>query len=754
MMDTIATSRQLLRRLRSLMARPESAQEKLNQIVVEVAAVLRAEVSSVYVRRKDGSLELFATQGLAADAVHRTRLQWGEGLVGRVARTARPVNVRDAPRHPDYVFRPETREQPFHAFLGVPVIREGNVIGVLTVQNRQPVSYSADTVEALETTAMLLAELLAADEMRDIIDPATDLRHDMPHIIPCQPIAEGLALGTVIFHEPRLVITERFSEDTRHQLDRLARGLDRLERELLRMMRRRDLATAGAHRDVLEAYAMIARDAGWHRRLREAVRSGLTAEAAVDRVQNENRARLHARPAPFLRDRLADLGDLSNRLLRILLGHPPAGRAADALPEDAILLAHTLGPAELLDYDHTRLRGLVLEETGPQSHVAIVARALGLAALGGAANVLSLAEPGDAVVVDALAGECHIRPRPNVITAFREKLAFRAQRQARYRALRHKPAQTRDGVPIKILMNAGLLVDLPQLEPSGASGIGLFRTELQFMISATFPRQDRQQEIYSAVLAAAGDRPVVFRTLDIGGDKLLPYLRHDKEQNPALGWRAVRMVLDRPALFRPQIRALLRAARGRELRLMLPMISDVAEFVEAREGITREQAFLAHHQHPLPSRVHVGAMIEVPSLLWQLDLLLPRVDFISVGTNDLLQFLFAADRGNTLVNKRFDPLNPAVLRALRQVVEAAERHRVPVTLCGDMAGDRVHALALIGLGFRAISMAPGAIGPVKEAILQVQAAELEKIVQAYLTTPDFDLRARLETLLSSQKVRV
>jgi len=498
---------------------------------------------------------------------------------------------------------------------------------------------------------------------------------------------------------------------------------------------------------------MFAHDHGWRRRLDEALITGLTAEAAVQRVRNDTRARMLRMPDQHSRDRLHDIDDLSNRLLRLLSGG--VGTAAmGSLPQDAIVIARTMGPAELLDYDRQRLRGLVLEEGGAASHVAIVARALGIAALTQVKGVLESVEPGDAAIVDAEGGELHVRPTQEVVSAYSDKVRFRARRQAQYAALRTVPSVTLDNQRVSLNINAGLLFDLPHLDQSGADGIGLFRTELQFMISATFPRLEQQTRLYKAILDAAADRPVVFRSLDVGGDKVLPYFRAAQEENPAIGWRAIRMALDRPALFRTQIRALLRAAAGRELRIMLPMITDVSEFIAARALIEREVLILKRHGRSEPKKLMVGAMIEVPALLWQLDALLPLADFASVGSNDLMQFLFAADRGNMRVSERFDALNPAGLKALKLIADAANRHEVPLTLCGEMAGRPLEAMTLVGLGFRSISMAPASVGPVKAMVLSLDAGNLARRLDELLDSRNTSLRDDLKRFAAEQGVQI
>jgi phosphotransferase system enzyme I (PtsP) len=470
-------------------------------------------------------------------------------------------------------------------------------------------------------------------------------------------------------------------------------------------------------------------------KLEEAVMTGLTAEAAVERVHSDIRARMLRQTDPYLRERLHDLEDLANRLLRLLLGHDHAP-SRESLPENAVLVARMMGPAALLDYDRKRLRGLVLEEGGPNSHVAIVARALGIAAVGEVPNATGVVDPGDAIIVDGSAGDVHIRPSSDLESAYVERVRLRARRQQQYLALRERPCVTKDGEAVTLLLNAGLVVDLPHISETGAAGIGLFRTEMQFMVASQFPRAGEQQQLYRAVLDAAADRPVTFRTLDIGGDKVLPYMRNVEEENPALGWRAIRLGLDRPGLLRSQVRALLRAAAGRELRIMFPMIAAVHEFDEAKSLVERELTHLRRHGHKLPDSVDIGTMVEVPSLLFQLDELLERVDFLSVGSNDLVQFFYAVDRGNSRVAGRFDDLSPPVLRALKMIADKAKQHGKPVTLCGELASFTLGAMALVGLGYRSLSLVPSAIGPVKAMLLELDAAKTELLVSALVTRAD------------------
>jgi phosphotransferase system enzyme I (PtsP) len=736
--------RLLLRRLREVMSEPVSAQARLDKIVILIASNMVAEVCSVYVLRADATLELFATEGLNREAVHLTTMRAGEGLVGLIAQRAEPLALSEAQAHPAFSYKPETGEEIYHSFLGVPILRGGNTLGVLVVQNRARRTYSEEEVEALNFTSMLLAEMIASGELQSIVRPGDDIALHRPIALSGAPISDGIGLGHVVLHEPRVVVKQLIAEDTNAELRRLEAAIEDMRANLNRLIDEGDVIGVGEHRDVLEAVRMVANDRGWMRRLREAIATGLTAEAAVESVQNDARARLQRQTDPYLRDRLHDLDDLANRLLHRLTGQSFVVDRA-SMPDNAILVARTMGPAVLLEYERARLRGLVLEEGGPTSHVAIVARALGIPAVGEVPNITDLVETGDAIIVDGTSGDVRVRPQADVENAYAEKARLRARRQEQYQKLRDVPALTKDGIEIKLHMNAGLLVDLPHVEETGAASIGLFRTELQFMLAARFPRMREQFDLYRTVLEAVPDRPVTFRTLDIGSDKVLPYMQKLEEENPALGWRAIRIGLDRPALLRLQLRALLRAAAGRGLRIMFPMVATCAEFDAAKQIVARELEYLKKHGYATPDVLELGVMIEVPSLLFELDAICARADFLSVGSNDLVQYLFAADRDNKRVADRFDVLSAPALRALGTIAGAGHAAGKSVTLCGEMGGKPLEALALAAIGYRSLSMSPASIGPVKATLIAADLAETEAFLTPLVGAHDgaHSLRAHL-----------
>ena len=745
--------RVLLRRMREAMARPEAAQARLDRIVSLIAANMVAEVCSIYVMRPNGGvLELFASEGLKPEAVHKSTLKVGEGLVGVIAHEAEPLSLSDAQSHPAFKYLPETGEEIYSSFLGVPILRHGVVTGVLVVQNRVQRSYTEEEEEALLTVAMVLAEVIATPDVQEVLLPAgtaaalTGSLH-----LTGEALVDGVALGHVVLHEPRIIVTSFIAEDVDAERERLDAAIDRLQAQVDELAQRSPGLGGADFEDILETVRMFARDRGWLRRLREAVATGLTAEAAVERVQSDTRARLARQADPYLRERLHDLDDLANRLLRILTGAQERASQSE-LPKDAIVVARTMGPAELLDYPSGSLRGLILESAGSTSHVAIVARAMGLATAGSVESISDLVEDGQEIILDGSSGDVHVRPSREVEAVYSEKVRLYAKRQEQYARLKDKPAVTLDGVPVSLNINAGLQVDLPHLEEAGAVGIGLFRTELQFMLARRFPRFGEQQRFYKAITDQAGDRPVVFRTLDIGSDKVLPYLNTLKEANPAIGWRAIRMALDRPALLRLQIRALISAAAGKQLNIMFPMITQTSEMVKARQMVARERDFLAARGQTLPVQIRMGAMMEVPALIWELDQLLPHTDFISVGSNDLLQFMFAADRLHPRLAGRYDSLAPSALKALDAIRDRCDAHGTPLTLCGEMAGRPLEAMALIALGYRSISMAPTSVGPVKQMLLHLDAGKAGAFIRDHLDDDVPSLREALVGFARQNKI--
>ncbi|TKW68530.1 MAG: phosphoenolpyruvate--protein phosphotransferase [Paracoccus denitrificans] len=718
-------SRQLLRRLRDTLAAPGGSQDRLDGITHHIADSMGTEVCSVYLFRDAETLELCATEGLKAEAVHMTRLRLGEGLVGRVARTGRHVNTANAPAEPGFRFMPETGEEVYSSFLGVPIQRVGEKLGVLVVQSREARQFTEDDVYGLEVVAMVLAEMAELGAFQGNASDSLPLAHRFPSFFRGTSGQEGAAEGRVWLHEPRVVVANPVGDDPVREKERLHEGVEVLRARVDALLADTDMGADGDHAEVLEAYRMFAHSRSWLRRMEEDIDLGLSAEAAVEKEQSQARARLEMAADPYLRDRLHDLDDLSNRLLRILTGQGTDTGAE--MPDNPILVARNIGPAELLDYGRT-LKGVVLEEGSVGSHAAIVARALAIPLVIHAARITSEALNGDAILVDGDVGSVHLRPEDSVAAAFRDKIAMQAEAQKRYLGLRDLPAVSTCGKRVELFMNAGLMADLPSMENSGAEGVGLFRTELQFLTRTRVPRRSELAALYTRVMEAAKGRQVVFRTLDIGSDKVLPYMKPQDEPNPAMGWRAIRVGLEKRGVLRMQLQALIRAAVGRPLHVMFPFISDPAEFDAAHKMLMEEIAREHSLGHPMPMDIRVGTMLETPSLAFAPVSFFRSCDFVSIGGNDLKQFFFAADRENERVRRRYDTLSEPFLALLDQIIARCDEAGVTLSFCGEDAGRPVEAVTFAALGITRLSMRPASIGPVKHLIRKISLTDLRDAI--------------------------
>ena len=742
---TETESRKLLRRLQASLAEAGAGQERLDRITHLIADSMGTEVCSIYLLRDSDTLELCATEGLAPEAVHVTRMRLGEGLVGRVARDARPINTPNAPAARGFRYMPETGEERYSSFLGVPIQRLGERLGVLVVQSKEARSYSEDELYALEVVAMVLAEMT---ELGAFVGEgeALSARHQSQVMIRGGVAQEGVTEGAVYLHEPRVVVTRPVADDPEAEQARLSDAIATLRQSVDQLLTRMDNDDS-EERQVLEAYRMFANSRSWIKRMQEDIARGLSAEAAVEKEQSAARARLETVPDAYLRERLQDLDDLSNRLLRILTGQ--GGDTGAEMPEHPILVARNIGPGELLDYGR-RLKGVVLEEGSVGSHAAIVARALAIPLIINAKRITTEALNGDPILVDGEQGIVHLRPEENVAKAFRDKIAMQAAAQERYASIRDKPAETLCGTRITLEMNAGLMADLPSLPSSGAEGVGLFRTELQFLTRNQVPRRGELAALYSRVMDAAGGKRVVFRTLDIGSDKVLPYMKRPEEPNPALGWRAIRVGLDKPGVMRMQLQALIRAAQGRPLSVMFPFVAQLEEFTEARDHLLREMDREAALGHILPKTLKIGAMLETPSLAFAPRQFFEMADFVSIGGNDLKQFFFAADRENEQVRRRYDTLNVSFLNFLEMIVTRCAETETDLSFCGEDAGRPLEALCFAAMGLRKLSMRPASIGPVKSLLRRVHLRELRAVIREAQATGAMSVRSAVANWLAHQ----
>lgn len=737
------SARRILRRLRDVMAGVGTAQTRLNKIVSLIAAEMQADVCSTYAMRAGEVLELFATHGLKQQAVHKTRLRSGEGIVGTVAASMKPLALANAQTHPSFAYRPETGEDSYHSMMGVPITRGGKVRGVLTLQHKEMRQYRDDEIELMETIAMVVAEVVASG---DLVSAAEMTSAGDPQLLPQRldglGLCGGMAAGAAVLHRPLLSFHEMVSDNIEGELTRLSQAFATMLADIDLLLQHPQAGLQGETREILETYRFFAADHSWKRRHEDAVKQGLTAEAAVQKVLNDYRVRLGAAGDPMIREKVADMEDLAARLIRHL-GRSVFMPATIALPEETILIARSMGPADLLDYDRSKIKGLVLEQGTNASHVVLVARSLDIPVIGQCSGVIDKIEPLDPIIIDGKHGHIFIRPNEDVQTEFQNSFASKKQQKARLEELKLQPTCTADGIKIKLRLNCGLAFDFEQLQATGADGVGLYRTEIPFMVRGSFPNTAEQTTMYRQAFALCEGKPIIVRTLDVGSDKMLPYQTRQEEDNPALGWRAIRIGLDRPAMLRQQLRALFEAAEGRPFEVMFPMISTVAELLEAKAIFEMERAERRASGKPLADKIGVGLMMEVPALVWQIPAIIPHIDFLSVGSNDLLQYFFAADRTNPLISQRYDSLSPAFLLLIRELVVCCNTANIPLNVCGEMASKPLEAMALIGLGVRRLSLVPSGYGSIKTMLCSLNARALSDYLSSQLLKPDSSLRVKL-----------
>ena len=745
----------LLRKVRDVMTVPAvSAQEKLDTLTRAIADAVHSEVCSLYLARPGDVLELFASYGLKQTSVHVTRLRVGEGLVGEVAATALDLNLAEPQNHPKFAYRPETGEEMYHSFIGVPLLYSHKVIGVLVIQSKVSRLFSDELVEILHTVAMVTAELVIGSK---IVDPFEIAGQQHPSLQSQQlsgvTLSGGVAKAPIVRHRPKIEITKLVSDAPEEEEKRFSLALLSLQQSVDALITSAGIEEGSAQQEILESYRMFSQDRGWIERISEAIHTGLTAEAAVRKVQEEMHARLSQISSAYIQERVHDLEDLSERLLYHLAGMEPTAAHTD-LPPEFILVAESLGPAELLEYDAKRLKGIILSEGAVTAHVAIIARMMDVPMVGRIHGVLSMVQPGDLAVVHGDHGLVYIRPPEDVEQAVDADIRARAAQSAAYAAKRDLAAVTKDGVAISLNLNVGLFVDAYQLGSPDIDGVGLFRTELPYLASRDLPSIDDQQKIYRDAFDKAKGKRVIFRSFDIGGDKQVPYIQVEDEENPAMGWRATRIGLDRPVILRQQFRALIRAAAGEKLHLMFPFIATFMEFDATKALLMKEIERAQDEGITPPAELKLGSMIEVPSILFQLPELMSRVDFVSIGSSDLLQFLFACDRGSPRVAGRYDPLMIGVVRVLKSIAEEAHKYNVEVGFCGDLAARPVDAMLLIACGITSLSMPPSAIGPMKAMVRSLDVAKLREFIDYIITEPLPTLRPQLERFARDHGVEI
>lgn len=714
---------------------------KFEKIVGLVCSSVQADACACYVGIDGSYLELFAAVGFNKSAINKVSIRYGEGIVGDVAKFKRLITTADAWKYPNFSYKKEIGEDDFKSFLGVPLVRWNKAIGVLVVQRKSVSEFSKDEVSIFETLAMTVAEFIVSDEVLAYRKKLGEARGiTLNDKIKGQSLNKGYGLGNAVIHQRGNIINKIFAENKDYELDRLKKAYDQMNADLDEKFENTKLGL-GQHLDILDAYRMFAKDKGWYKKIESNVESGLTAEAAVERSYEDMWNRLSATTDTYLKERLHDLRDVSDRLQSYIRGDYGFTRNIES--NNIIVVAKVMGPADLMDYDYKKIRGLVIEEGTPTMHVAIVAKALNIPVIANTTGVYDDIKTGDLIAIDGDEGYVYIKPSSDIQLKIQKKVEKAKALQRQLAELRDYPSTSLDGIDFNMYINVGLSFDVDYLESTNCDGIGLYRTEIPFMTANSMPTVEQQLPFYKDLMIRAKDKKVVFRSLDVGSDKLLPYWSGVSEENPALGWRSIRITLDRRAILRKQLRAFIRSSAGKELNVMFPMISNLEEFKSAKETLLIELDKEEKVNGKLPTKVNVGLMIEVPSVVYQLDEILQVADFISVGTNDLAQFFFACDRGNSRLNDRYDVLSAPFLRLLKDIVSKADCAGVTCSVCGEMASNPIEALALIGLGYRNLSSSGISFGKIKSLIRTARVDEIEDYMNELLKSPLKTVRPQL-----------
>jgi len=732
-------SRILLKRLKKTLSVLGEAQARLNKIVKIIADSMNSEVCSIYLINKYSILELYATEGLRSKAVHYSQLNVGQGLVGKIAATAEPIKTSQVSKTKGFRYLPETGEEIYNSFLGVPIQRLGKMLGVLVIQNLKNREFTDDDVYGLEIVAMVIAEMAELGAFTSS-DGSDELNHNKKNSLTINGLVgkEGIVTGNTVLLEPQIKIENPIADNTNLEKLKLKKSISKLNDQLSEIISKKHFKKKGDFLEILETHKLLIEDKSWIKRMESSIDSGLSAVVAVEKEQTTTKIRIAKVQNFYFKERLNEFYEISNILLKILTNQKTYINLEDI--KEPILIARNISPLELVSLRH-QLKGIILEDGSVGSHTTIVSRALNIPLLIQTKDIISKISNGDKVILDADQGLVYVRPDKTILELYSSKLKLRTKVKKTFLESKNLEAKTLDNKKIFLMMNAGLMAELPSLDDSGADGVGLYRTELQFLISNKVPKRAEQAEIYCKVLDSAGTNPVFFRTLDIGSDKILPTITPEIEPNPTLGWRAIRLTLERSGVFKMQVQALIRGAKGRNLNIVIPLVTEPNEFLQAKDIILDEIDREKKRNRIVPNLIQIGAMLEVPSLAFAPNSFFKSVDFLMVGGNDLKQFFFAADRENEKVRKRYDMLSASFLSFLKLIIKKSESYKLPLSYCGEDAGRPIEALVLCSLGFKTLSMQPNCIAPVKSLLRNIKLSQIKQIV-------DYALEANYETVRS------
>jgi phosphotransferase system enzyme I (PtsP) len=703
-------------------ANADQSAEKLNQIIKIITEETKASLAEIYIKADDVTLECVA---IGREDKIPPAVRVGYGVIGKAG-----ANNRTSFAKAGNIFK-----------IASPLRRWNKPVGVLALTFPKPHDYDETEVEALETVCLFLSEIVASEEMDQYIKKVIKSRGivSKDHLKGVV-INAGYGLGNIVVHHRRKAVTQVFAKDKDLELKNLEIARQKMNEDLEAKFSQESLQ-GGDHVEILDAYRMIANDKGWYKRIIGHIDSGMTAEAAVEQAYSEMWARLSGAADAYLKERLHDLRDIADRLRLYLSGEDCNSDTNNY--DDIVIIATSMGPADLMDYDYKKIRALIIEECTPTMHVAIVAKALNVPVIAKIEGLFKDVKEGELMAVDGFSGSVYINPPKDIVARISAKLEAKKKELEQIQKLKNLPCKTKDKERINLYLNIGMDFDIEYIKSTNCDGVGLYRTEIPFMSSTEMPDINKQVACYKKLFDAAGNKKVIFRSLDVGSDKLLPYWKNIDEENPAIGWRSIRITLDRRAILRKQMRAFIRAASDKELYVMFPMISDLDEFLDAKETFDFAYEREKKEGYPLPKKVHLGLMIEVPSVVFQLREILKHCDFISVGTNDLYQFYFACDRGNSRLTGRYDVLSAPFLNLMKKIIKEANAANVTCSVCGEMASNPIDAMALIGLGLRNLSVSSAAYGKVKAMIRSMNVKEVEDYINNILSTSRKTVRPQL-----------
>lgn len=743
----------------SIILHSHDLQDTLDNIVTLVARRMGSDVCSIYLLENDGeTLVLKATKGLSKASVGRISMKVHEGLTGLAVENRAMVMTDNAPDHPRYKYFKESREERFLSFLALPLFEHKAPIGAIVVQTREARHFSDDEISALHTISFQIGSIIHNAGLLDSIQHKEQERawfeHELAKIkggaasgvtdatMKARPDTRAKSLsGTAVssgFGRGRLYILDRFSDkviklakvgSVAGELKKFSTGLEKAKIQTLYMEKRVGETLSADDAAIFHTHLMILEDRGFSSKVTDLIEQGMGATRSVQEVVQHYIRAFSAMVDPYLQERSADMEDIGRRVIDAIEGN---GSTIVKLKEKRVIVAEEIFPSDLAMLDHEKIIGIVTEKGNLYSHAAIMAKSLGIPAVLGVSGLMAAANVKDEVIVDGASGHVYLNPDGGIKKEYVRLEEEYAGRMKELESFRDLPAVTTDGVVVTLNANIGLISDVRVANINGAEGVGLYRTEFPYMARSAFPDREEQAAIYRKILEGFPGQTVNIRTLDIGGDKALSYFPYPQEENPFLGWRSIRVSLERQDIFREQLAGIMLAAGAGHPTIMFPLISGLDEIRQIRKILASVRNELLQGGHDVPAYIPLGIMIEVPAAVMIIDYLIREVDYVSIGTNDLIQYTLAADRNNAGVRQYYDPFHPAIVHSIKRVADAVNKAGKKVSLCGEMAADPLSALLLLGMGIMEFSLSAPSIPIVKQVIRNHSMEECRKLARAAL----------------------